>query len=451
MHLAKRCASIAFGALALLSSDVQAHTFDANRTALVAIEPTHIDVLVLYELGNSPESAAVDAIVDANRNGVVDGPFEELSLAQTLLPRALEGLALYIDDEPPTLHLVRAEFEPGDRGGGPSVWEGAVLLRAVLPAESGFGRETCAPIRIALEGSDDPVHVHAEVAPQWRVDESNAEAPEGGAKNWAAHLDPSHDARWCIARRDPPGTPRTWPEALRRDPLETDEPDDDTLRVRADLLAGAQGDHCAMSSVGWDPLLVEVAQRLDPSFVTTEVCPPLRLERLQPPRGAHDGEARPRSVGQMHTSNERSTVDRYEWSTPGPVDPETGEPDGVAGPNERRATFDADGRLVEWRWFTVSLEGPGRFFTWSFAWDEEDRPVRAVYQEWWHPVAFHYPEGTEFDRERLAYRSDVAPHREERYAWSYGDPWTLERESFDDGAPLGRRRYVYGALAPETP
>ena len=196
----RSCALAAALTLSLFVSTGHAHTFEASRTALVAIEAEHVDVLVLYELGNSSESATVDALADANRDGRVAGVWEELALAQALLPRALTGLSVLVDGAAPTLHVVRAEFEPGARSGGPSVWQAAVLLRAALPGEVAEG---CLDVALALARGSDAVHVHAEVAPSWQVAKSSATPPDAEGRAWSAELRGGGGARWCVARSGP--------------------------------------------------------------------------------------------------------------------------------------------------------------------------------------------------------------------------------------------------------
>ena len=164
----------------------------------MAIEAEHVDVLVLYELGNSSESATVDALADANRDGRVAGVWEELALAQALLPRALTGLSVTSTAPRRRLHVVRAEFEPGARSGGPSVWRGrgARAVRAPLPGEVAEG---CLDVALALARGSDAVRS----TPRWRRAGRWPRArppPDAEGRVQSAELRGGATARWCVAR-----------------------------------------------------------------------------------------------------------------------------------------------------------------------------------------------------------------------------------------------------------
>lgn len=192
-----------------MASPAVAHEFGASRQVLVSIDEERIEMLVLWELGSSSESRMFDALLDANRDGILDGVLERFAAVRTLMPLALQGLGLTINGEAPAMELVRSSFAPGNRADTTAGWVGGVLLRAEWnPADA------CQQIRVVREEASPAVSAVIAEVDELRV--VDASMPRGRDGDWTARLPEGAEARWCVAR--PAASGPDEQEALRTRP-----------------------------------------------------------------------------------------------------------------------------------------------------------------------------------------------------------------------------------------
>lgn len=153
----------------LLSSVGHAHEPEPERRVLVSIEAARLQLVVRYTLKPSATSERLFGAFDANHDGRVSLPTEQLARAQLLVPRAREGLTLLVDDVQTALTVVEVKFRDLTGGKRRGV-ETLLLLEAPL--------DGAAPHRVTLKVFRMPTTVEAQVSGLRRVGTSLPVRPE---------------------------------------------------------------------------------------------------------------------------------------------------------------------------------------------------------------------------------------------------------------------------------
>jgi hypothetical protein len=161
----------------VLAGPASAHTLPERQRVLLSVAPGEVQLLIVWDAAPVGVAEQIWQAVDANANGVVDIGWEQIAMAQLVLPRLQAGLSVQHNGVPVQLELANYAWNPGEVEGTRRGLGAAAMFTASW-SESDAALHTWA---VAVSTATSEVTVEIQAVPPWSITSSTLPWVSGDA------------------------------------------------------------------------------------------------------------------------------------------------------------------------------------------------------------------------------------------------------------------------------